>query len=193
MGKVACAQTLKRPSSLGLSTCASCGCDHSTDPMPWMVLDKMPVLYTHPCSVVNSEPDTDRVDKIADGQLNRTREKEQGGGIGLLLTPLQYLMFSSVISRFSVLIDVFCRMMKTQDRIFAAMESPAIACLHDLFRRTMPDSECGKSTRRTLPSVQPDAWTTRHAPLMNSGPLQSHFTPCSSRGNLFRVHAKEEP
>ncbi|KAJ8464880.1 hypothetical protein OPV22_027432 [Ensete ventricosum] len=145
--------TLKRPSSLGLSTCASCGCDHSTDPMPWMVLDKMPVLYTHPCSVVNSEPDTDRVDKIADGQLNRTREKEQGGGIGLLLTPLQYLMFSSVISRFSVLIGVFCRMMKTQDRIFAAMESPAIACLHDLFRRTMPDSECGKSTRRAPNSV----------------------------------------
>ncbi|RRT37761.1 hypothetical protein B296_00058758 [Ensete ventricosum] len=139
-------------------------------------------------SVVNSEPDTDRVDKIADGQLNRTREMEQGGGIGLLLlTPLQYLMFSSVISRFSVLIGVLCRMMKTQDRIFAAMESPAIACLHDLFRRTMPDYECGKSTRRTLPSVQPDAWTTRHAP------LQSHFTPCSSRGNLFRVHAKEEP
>ncbi|CAL9079780.1 unnamed protein product [Musa textilis] len=81
--------------------------------------------------------------------------------------------------------------MKTQDRIFDAMESPARACLHDLFRRTMPDYECGKCTRRTLHCVQPDAWTTRHVPLMKSDLLQSHFTPCSkSRGNLFHVHAR---
>lgn len=84
-------------------------------------------------------------------------------------------------------------MMKTQDRIFAAMESPAIACLHDLFRGTMPDNYCGESTRRTLHSVQPDAWTPRHVLLMNSDLLQSHFTPCSKAEEICSMFMQEEP